>query len=39
MNNIQSVDREIYKQLKSLTNRDQDLLDKATAALARGAGR
>jgi Zn-dependent M32 family carboxypeptidase len=39
MNNIQSVDREIYKQLKNLSNRDQELLDRATAALARGANR
>ncbi len=39
MNNIQSVDREIYKQLKNLSNRDQELLDKATAALAKGASR
>jgi Zn-dependent M32 family carboxypeptidase len=39
MNNIQSVDREIYKQLKNLSNRDQELLDRATAALARGASR
>ena len=39
MNNIQSVDREIYKQLKTLSNRDQELLDTATSALARGATR
>lgn len=39
MNNIQSVDREIYKQLKNLSNRDQELLDRATAALAKGASR
>ena len=39
MNNIQSVDREIYKQLKGLSNRDQELLDRATSALARGATR
>ena len=39
INNIQSVDREIYKQLKNLSNRDQELLDRATAALARGANR
>ena len=39
MNNIQSVDREIYKQLKGLSNRDQELLDRATSALARGAPR
>ena len=39
VNNIQSVDREIYRQLKNLSNRDQELLDRATAALARGATR
>jgi hypothetical protein len=39
MNNIQSVDREIYKQLKNLSNRDQELLDRASAALAKGASR
>lgn len=39
MNNIQSVDSEIYKQLRNLSNRDQELLDRATAALARGATR
>ena len=36
MNNVQSVDREIYRQLKNLSNRDQELLDRATTALARG---
>lgn len=39
MNNIQSVDREIYRQLQNLSNRDQELLDKATTSLARGASR
>ncbi len=39
MNNIQSVDREIYNQLKGLSNRDQELLDRATAALGRAASR
>jgi phage shock protein A len=39
MNNIQSVDREIYRQLKNLSNRDQELLERATTALARGASR
>lgn len=36
MNNIQSLDREIYKTLQGSVNRDKELLDKATSALARG---
>jgi len=36
MNNIQSIDKEIYKTLKGSVNRDQELLDKASSALARG---
>jgi hypothetical protein len=36
VNNIQAVDREIYKALQGSVNRDRELLDKASAALARG---
>lgn len=39
MNNIQSIDKEIYKQLKSASTRDKELLERASAALARGEGR
>ena len=36
MNNIQSIDKEIYKTLQGSVNRDKELLDKASTALARG---
>lgn len=36
VNNIQSVDKEIYKALQGSVNRDKELLDRATAGLARG---
>lgn len=36
MNNIQSVDKEIYKNLQNSVNRDKELLEKAASALARG---
>jgi DNA repair ATPase RecN len=36
INNIQAVDREIYKALQGSVNRDRELLDKAATALARG---
>jgi len=34
--NIQSIDKEIYKTLQGSVNRDKELLDKASASLARG---
>ena len=34
--NIQSIDKEIYKTLQGSVNRDKELLDKASSALARG---
>lgn len=36
MHNIQSIDSEIYKTLKGSVNRDRELLDRASSALARG---
>ena len=36
MNNIQSLDKEIYRTLQGSVNRDRELLDKAASALARG---
>lgn len=36
INNIQSVDKEIYKALQGSVNRDRELLERASAALARG---
>jgi hypothetical protein len=36
MNSIQSIDREIYKTLQGSVNRDKELLDRASSALARG---
>ena len=36
VNNIQSIDKEIYKTLQGSVNRDRELLDKASSALARG---
>jgi predicted RNase H-like nuclease (RuvC/YqgF family) len=36
MTNIQSIDREIYKTLQGSVNRDKELLDRASSALARG---
>lgn len=36
MNNIQSIDKEIYRQLKGASMRDRELLDRANNALLRG---
>ena len=36
MNNIQSIDKEIYKTLQGSVNRDKELLERASTALARG---
>lgn len=36
MGNIQSIDKEIYKTLQGSVNRDKELLDRASSALARG---
>jgi hypothetical protein len=36
MNNIESIDKEIYKQLKSASTRDKELLERASSALLRG---
>jgi DNA repair exonuclease SbcCD ATPase subunit len=36
MNNIQAIDKEIYKQLKSASTRDKELLERANGALLRG---
>lgn len=36
MNNIQSIDKEIYKTLQGSVNRDKELLERASSALARG---
>lgn len=36
MNNIQAIDKEIYRQLKSASGRDKELLERANAALLRG---
>lgn len=36
MNNIQSIDREIYRQLKGASLRDQELLERAKNALLTG---
>lgn len=36
MNNIQAIDKEIYKQLKTASSRDKELLERAQAALLRG---
>lgn len=39
MKNIQSIDKEIYKQLKGASTRDKELLERASSALARGEAR
>jgi hypothetical protein len=36
MNNIQAIDKEIYKQLKSANTRDKELLERVNGALLRG---
>lgn len=36
MNNIQAIDKEIYRQLKTASQRDKELLERASTALARG---
>ena len=36
MNNIQSIDKEIYKNLKGASMRDKELLERASTALVRG---
>jgi wobble nucleotide-excising tRNase len=36
MGNIQSIDKEIYKTLQGSVNRDKELLERASSALARG---